>query len=342
MGLQGSGKTTSTVKLAKYLKLRSKKVLLAPCDLQRLAAVEQLKQLSEQIEVDFFTSEKKTALEVAKDAQEFAKKNLYDVLLIDTAGRLAIDDELMNELKSIKSNLDINESFYVADSLVGTEAINSAKSFNEKIGIDGVILSKYDGDSKGGIALSIAFFLNISLRFIGHGEKAEDLEIFIPKRITSRLMGLGDVEGLVEKASVVIDEKEAKKTTAKIKKGSFSFEDFVKQLESVGKMGSMKSMLSMIPGMNNAKEALKNFDFENSTEIKQIKAIVSSMTLKEKRDVSLLNNSRKRRIAQGAGLSVADVNRCVKQFKTATKMAKKFSKGGSSMNSMLANMNMPR
>lgn len=327
MGLQGSGKTTTTGKLAYYLKLRKKKVLMVAADLQRLAAVEQLRQIADQIEVDFFSKDSSNPIEVVKEALEYANKNLYDVVLMDTAGRLAIDEELMDELKRVKEVASPDDIFYVADSLTGQDAVRSAAKFNEKIGITGVILTKFDGDSKGGIAIGLAHQIGVPLRFIGTGEKMPDLEVFIPERITNRLMGAGDIESLAEKTAAVIDEKKAKELTKKIKKGKFNFEDFLEQLESIKKMGSLKSLISMIPGMGNIASALKNMDLENSKEIKRIKAMISSMTPKERRDPDLIlkNSSRKRRVANGAGLSLQEVNKILKQFNNAAKFAKKFS-----------------
>ena len=329
-GLQGSGKTTTTGKLALYLKNKKKKVLVVAADLQRLAAVEQLRQITSKIEVDMYEDEStKNPAEVVKSALEMAKTKLYDVVLIDTAGRLAIDEELMNELKEVKEVANPDEIFYVADSLTGQDAVRTATSFKEQIGIDGVILSKYDGDSKGGVALGISYLVQVPLRFIGSGEKMEDLEVFIPERIVNRLMGLGDIEGLAEKASNVIDEKKAKELTKKIKKGKFNFNDFLEQMESMKKLGSMKSLISMIPGMGQMAKALKDFDMENSQELKHLKAMISSMTPKEREDPDLLNNSRKQRIAKGCGLEIVEINRMLKQFKNAGKMAKKLSgKGG--------------
>jgi len=326
-GLQGSGKTTTTGKLANYLKIRQKKrVLVVAADLQRLAAVEQLRQVCAGIDVELYSDEvTKNPVDVVKGALEYAKKVLVDVVLIDTAGRLAIDDELMNELAEVKRAANPHEIFYVADSLAGQDAVRTADSFNTKIGIDGVILTKYDGDSRGGVALGIASQIQVPLRFIGAGEKMEDLEIFLPDRIVNRLMGLGDIEGLAEKTASIIDEKTAKKLNKKIRKGEFNFNDFLEQMESLKKMGSMKSIMGMIPGMGGMASALKDFDLENSGELKKIKALVSSMTMKEREDPELLNNSRKARLAKGCGLDVVDVNRILKQFKNASKMAKRFS-----------------
>lgn len=330
VGLQGSGKTTSSAKIAYYLKARGKRVLLAACDMQRLAAVEQLRQLAASAEVDFFTLEGESPLAVARAAQKKAQGELYDVLLIDTAGRLAIDEPLMQELKSIKESLQPTETMYVADSLTGQDGIRSAKAFYDALGITSVLLSKFDGDSKGGVALSVAYELGIPLRFVGNGEKLADLEPFIPERIIGRLMGAGDIQTLVEKSTAVMGAEEIKKVTKKIKKGSFNFNDFVAQLDNVKKLGSVQSIMSMIPGMNNVAGALKDFDLDNSQDIKHIRAIVQSMTPKEREDPALLNGSRRKRIADGAGLSVAEVNRSIKQFENAAKMAKKFTnnKGG--------------
>jgi len=338
-GLQGSGKTTTTVKLAYYLKLRKKKVLVAACDLQRLAAVEQLKQLCEQNEIDlYFDENEKNPTKIAKEALKKAKDGLYDVLLVDTAGRLAIDEELMKELQEIKKALTPNEIFYVADSLSGQDAVRSASTFNELLSITGIILSKYDGDSKGGVALGISKQTKVPLRFVGTGEKAPDLEIFIPERIVSRLMGEGDLATLAEKTGTIINEKRAKKLTQKMKKGEFNFNDFLEQMESMKKLGSMKSIIGMIPGMSSMANQIKNMDLENSSEMKAIKAMISSMTKKEREHPALLNNSRKRRIAMGAGLSQIEVNRFIKQFQNAAKMAKKFSgkKGMQSLQTLMS------
>jgi len=346
-GLQGSGKTTTTVKLAVHLKQKKKKVLVAACDLQRLAAVEQLKQLCEQNEIDLFADEsEKNPVMIAQDARKRAQEGLYDVLIIDTAGRLAIDEELMQELGEIKTKIEPDEVFYVADSMTGQDAIRSAGTFNEQMQISGVILSKYDGDSKGGVALGLASQLHIPLRFIGVGEKVADLELFMPDRVVSRLMDEGDLEGLAEKTADIIDEKQARAMTSKIKKGQFNFNDFLDQLESMKKLGSMKSLMGMIPGMSGMAGKLQDMDLENSAEIKSIKAMISSMTKKERDKPDLLNNSRKKRIAEGAGLSQMEVNRFLKQFKNAAKMAKKFSgkKGMQDLQNLMSQQgsNIPR
>ena len=343
-GLQGSGKTTTTGKLATYLKNKGKKVLIVAADLQRLAAVEQLRQITSQIEVELYEDEAtKDPVAVVTSALEYANSKIFDVVLIDTAGRLAIDDELMQELHSVKEAAKPDEIFYVADSLTGQDAVRTATTFKEKIGIDGVILSKYDGDSKGGVALGLSSQVEVPLRFIGMGEKMEDLEVFLPERIVNRLMGFGDIEGLAEKTANVIDEKQAKKLTKKIQKGKFNFNDFLEQMEQMKKMGSMSSLMGMIPGMGNMSKAIKDFDFENSNELRNIKAMVSSMTPKERENPDLLNNSRKQRIAKGCGLDVVEINRMIKQFKNAGKMAKKFSgkNGMKQLQSMMGQMGGP-
>lgn len=332
-GLQGGGKTTITMKLAVYLKLRKKKVLVVACDLQRLAAVEQLRQLCETNEIDlFFDLDEKNPVKIAKDALEKAKKELYDVVLVDTAGRLAIDETLMSELKDVKNTIVPHEIFYVADAMSGQDAVKTAEKFNIDLGITGVILSKFDADTKGGVALGIAKQLNIPLRFVGTGEKVMDLEGFIPERIVSRIMGEGDLATLVEKTSVIFDEKEAKRLGKKIKKGEFTFNDFISQLESVKKLGNMKNLIGMIPGLSGMANQIKDIDLENSIEIKHIKAMIDSMTPKERENPDLLNNSRKRRLAIGAGISQVEVNRFLKQFTNASKIAKRFSNGKSLRN----------
>lgn len=329
-GLQGGGKTTSTVKLANNLKQKNKKVLIAAADLQRLAAVEQLKQLCEANEIDlFYIENEKDPVKVAKEALQKAKKELYDVLFVDTAGRLAIDEALMSELKDVKNALNPDEIFYVADAMSGQDGVRTADTFNKELGITGVILSKFDADTKGGVAIGIAHQIGVPLRFVGTGEKVADIEGFIPDRIVGRIMGEGDLATLVEKTSAVFNEKDVKDITKKIKKGKFTFNDFVSQLESVKKLGNMKSLIGMLPGMGNLAEKIGDMDLENSKEIIHIKAMIGSMTPKERENPDLLNNSRKRRIAAGAGLTQMEVNKFIKQFTNASKLAKKLtSKGG--------------
>jgi signal recognition particle subunit SRP54 len=325
-GLQGSGKTTTAAKLAKYLKERGKKVLLAAADLQRLAAVEQLRRLSEQIEVETFSAP--TPIEAASGALKRAQEGYFDVLIVDTAGRLAIDEALMRELNAIKAAINPFEIFYVADSLTGQDAVKTAAAFHEKITLTGVILTKFDGDSTGGIAIGLARQLGAPLRFVGVGEKLDDLEIFIPERIVGRLMGGGDIATLAEKVGAAIDEKKAKEIGRKIKKGSFNYNDFLDQLEQVGKLGNIKSLLSMLPGASALSEKLGDVDLQNSKEIKRARAMIQSMTKRERENPDLLNPSRKNRIAAGAGLKIEEVNRTIKQFKSGSKLVKQFSGKG--------------
>lgn len=334
-GLQGGGKTTSAVKLANYLKLRKKKVLIAACDLQRLAAIEQLRQLGAANEIEIYAEDgEKNALKVAANALKKATNELYDALIVDTAGRLAIDDALMRELKDIKAALNPQETFYVADAMSGQDGVKTASSFDEALGLSGVILSKFDADTKGGIALGVARQLGVPLRFIGTGEKVADIEIFVPERIVSRIMGEGDLASLAEKTAAVFDEKQAAKIKQKIKKGEFNFNDFLEQMQTMQKMGSMKSLLGMIPGMSGFANQVKDLDLENSREIVHVKAMISSMTPKERLSPSLLNNARKERIARGAGLSQMQVNRFFKQFENVAKLAKRMSGKGGMQNMM--------
>lgn len=262
---------------------------------------------------------------MAQQALEKAKNSMADVLLVDTAGRLAIDEALMNELKAVKNVLNPDEIFYVADAMSGQDGVKTASSFNELLGITGVILSKFWCRYQRGIALGITKQIGIPLRFVGVGEKIADLEIFIPERIVNRIIGEGDLATLAEKTAAIIDEKEAKKLNQKIKKGEFNFNDFLTQMESVKKLGSMKSIIGMIPGLSNVASSVKDLDLDNSKEIIHIKAMISSMTPKERENPDLLNNARKRRIAEGAGLSQVEVNRFLKQFANAAKLAKRFS-----------------
>lgn len=338
-GLQGGGKTTTTIKLANYVKTRNKKVLVAACDLQRLAAVEQLRQLCEANEIELFTLPNETnPVKVAKAALKAAQEGLYDALFIDSAGRLAIDEALMSELEEIKRAVAPFEIFYVADAMTGQGGVRAAESFHQRLTLTGVILSKFDADTKGGVALGIARQTNVPLRFVGVGEKVTDIEPFVAERIVGRILGEGDLATLAEKTASVFSEKEAKNITRKIKKGEFNFNDFLAQLESVKKLGSVKNLIGMIPGMSQMASKLGEVDLENSAELRKIKAMISSMTLKERENPSLLNNTRKRRIALGAGLTQMEVNRFLKQFETASKMAKKFASPAAAKN-LLAQMN---
>lgn len=310
-------------------------------DLQRLAAVEQLKQLANSIEVDFFCQENLNPVALCKEGLKKANHGFYDVVIFDTAGRLTINEDLMNELEKIKNAIEPNEIFYIADSLTGQDAVRSALGFKEKIGASGILLTKFDGNSSGGVAIGLARQTGLPLRFIGTGEKPQDLEIFIPERIASRLLGSGDVQGLAEKIGSVIDEKKAKNITKKIKKGSFNFDDFLEQIEAVSKMGNLKSIMGMIPGMGNLTKQLGDLDLSSSKEILHIKALISSMTKKERQDPGIINLSRKKRLAVGSGLDIVQVNKILKQFKNASKMAKRLSlKGGmANLGAMMGGMN---
>ncbi|EJF05978.1 signal recognition particle GTPase, partial [Thiovulum sp. ES] len=314
----------TTGKLASYLKLRKKKVLIAAADLQRMAAVEQLKQLSAQIEVDlYFDDNEKDPVKIVKSAYEKAENGLYDVLLLDTAGRLAIDEELMQQLKDVKNAVSVDEVFYVADSMTGHDTVRTALKFKEEIGIDGVILSKYDSDVKGGVAISLASQVGVPLRFIGTGEKIPDFDQFIPERVVGRILGSGDMETLLEKTNLVVSKKRASELNKKIKKGAFNFNDFLEQIESFGKLGGIQSVVGMLPGMGKFAQEIKDLDIDNSIEMRRMKAVIYSMTPKEREDPNLLNNSRKKRLATGVGLDQLYVNKVLKQFKSASKMAKK-------------------
>ncbi|WP_104689732.1 signal recognition particle protein [Helicobacter felis] len=334
-GLQGGGKTTTCAKLANYLKTRHKKVLLVACDLERLAAIEQLQVLGEQIGIEVYHQEG-NVLDIAKGALKRAQEGQFDVVIVDSAGRLAIDKPLMEELKALKNLLNPLETFYVADALSGQDGVRSAQTFHTEIGLSGVVLSKFDSDSKGGVALGIAHQLQIPLRFIGHGEKIPDLDVFVPDRIAQRLMGAGDIVSLAEKTASVIDVKDAKNLSKKLKKGQLNFNDFLEQIEKIKKLGSLSSLVSMIPGLSGVAGTLKGMDLENSTEIKRIKAMVSSMTAKERENPAILNGSRKKRIALGAGLDVAEINRILKRFEQMGQFAKKLSAKGAIPNFLQA------
>ncbi|CAM2751796.1 signal recognition particle protein [Helicobacter felis] len=334
-GLQGGGKTTTCAKLANYLKTRHKKVLLVACDLERLAAIEQLQVLGEQIGIEVYHQEG-SVLDIAKGALKRAQEGQFDVVIVDSAGRLAIDKPLMEELKALKNLLNPLETFYVADALSGQDGVRSAQTFHTEIGLSGVVLSKFDSDSKGGVALGIAHQLQIPLRFIGHGEKIPDLDVFVPDRIAQRLMGAGDIVSLAEKTASVIDVKDAKNLSKKLKKGQLNFNDFLEQIEKIKKLGSLSSLVSMIPGLSGVAGTLKGMDLENSTEIKKIKAMVASMTAKERENPAILNGSRKKRIALGAGLDVAEINRILKRFEQMGQFAKKLSAKGAIPNFLQA------
>ncbi|SHK12148.1 signal recognition particle protein [Tepidibacter formicigenes] len=323
VGLQGAGKTTTGGKLGGLLKKQGKKPLLVACDIYRPAAIKQLQVVGEKLDIPVFSmGDKEDPVNIAKAGISHAVKNNNDLVIIDTAGRLHIDEVLMDELKNIKAEVKPHEILLVVDSMTGQDAVNVAQSFNEALGIDGVILTKLDGDTRGGAALSVRSVTNKPIKFIGMGEKLEDLEPFHPDRMASRILGMGDVLSLIEKAEQAIDIKKAKELEAKIKKQEFDFEDFLTQMEQIKSLGPLNKIIEMIPGISGAKE-LKNIDFDDK-EIVRIQAIIQSMTKKERKDPSILNASRRRRIAKGSGTTVQEVNRLVKQFEQTRKMMKQF------------------
>ena len=320
-GLQGAGKTTTTAKLAAKLKKKGNSPLLVGCDIYRPAAIEQLKRNGEKVDVPVFEmgTDNKPA-EIAKRAVEFAKENHHNIIFLDTAGRLHIDEDMMNELIAIKENVTVDDIILVVDAMTGQDAVNVAETFNEKLDITGVRLTKLDGDTRGGAALTVRAVTGKPILYVGMGEKLSDLEQFYPDRMASRILGMGDILSLIEKAEMDMDSEKAKKLSQKIAKADFDFNDFLDQLEQLEKMGGMASIISMLPGIG-GKAALPEVD---DSQMIKIKAIIQSMSEKERLDPSLLNPSRKNRIAKGSGVNIADVNRLVKQFEQMKKMMKHF------------------
>jgi len=324
-GLQGSGKTTFTGKLALYLKKQGRNVLLAACDIYRPAAINQLKVLGEQVGVEVYAEpENKDAVKIAKAAIEHARKNNHRVVIVDTAGRLAVDEEMMNEIARLKEALQPSETLFVVDSMTGQDAVNTARAFNERLNFDGVVLTKLDGDTRGGAALSIRRVVEKPIKYISTGEKMEAIDRFYPDRMASRILGMGDVISLVERAQQAYDEDEAKRLNKKIRKNQFDFNDFLQQLQQVKKMGNMKDLLGMIPGMG---KALKEVDLDDNS-FKPIEAIIRSMTMEERENPELINGSRKSRIAKGSGRTVQEVNNLLKQFSDMRKLMKTMNKMG--------------
>lgn len=321
VGLQGSGKTTTAGKLAYLMKNKlKKKVLLVACDVYRLAAIDQLKELGASIDVRVFDKgNKANPVDIAKEASEIATKEFYDVVIIDTAGRLSIDETLMNELKEINDSITIDEKLLVVDALSGQEALNVASSFNEKVGLSGVIMTKLDGDSRGGAALSICSATSLAIKFTGVGEKVSDLDIFYPERMAERILGMGDILTLVDKVSENIDEKEAKKSMNKMMEGQFTLDDMLSQMRQIQKLGSMKGLLKLIPGMPKITDEQQDL---MEKEMKNFEAIINSMTLEERQNPSILKNSRKVRIAKGSGKTNADINRVIKKYEQMQQMMK--------------------
>lgn len=321
-GLQGAGKTTTTAKIAGKLKQKGRKPLLVACDIYRPAAIQQLQINGEKQEVEVFSmGDSHKPVDIAKAAIEYARKNGHNVVILDTAGRLHIDEEMMQELQEIKANVDVTQTILVVDAMTGQDAVNVASNFNEKIGIDGVVLTKLDGDTRGGAALSIRSVTGKPILYVGMGEKLSDLEQFYPDRMASRILGMGDVLTMIEKAQENIDEEKAKELERKMKKAEFGFDDYLESMNQMKKMGGLSSVLSMMPGIGGSQIS----EIENAMDEKKmarIEGIIYSMTPKERANPSILNPSRKRRIANGAGVDISEVNRLVKQFEQTRKMMK--------------------
>ena len=328
VGLQGSGKTTSAGKLARLLKKQGKHPLLVADDIYRPAAVKQLQVLGGQLGIPVFSMEPGTdAVTIAKHAIDYASSRALDIVLIDTAGRLHINEELMQELRSVKAEVNPHEILLVVDAMTGQDAVNVAESFHKELGIDGVVLTKMDGDARGGAALSVKAVTGCPIKFVGMGEKLDALEPFYPDRMASRILGMGDVLSLIEKAQSVYDAEEAKKIEKKIRKNDFTLDDFLEQLQQIRKMGSFGDILGMLPGMGNIKKQLEGVDVDlNGKEIKHVEAIIRSMTPAERADITIVNGSRRKRIAQGSGTRIQEVNKVLKQFAEMRKMMKKMKK----------------
>lgn len=331
-GLQGSGKTTFSGKFANLLKnKKGKKPLLVACDVYRPAAIEQLKVLGQQIEVPVYSDEtSKDPVKIAQDAVKFAKSNGNDVVIVDTAGRLAVDEQMMKEIAAVKGAINPNETLFVVDAMTGQDAVNTAKEFNDRLDFDGVILTKLDGDTRGGAALSIRTVVNKPIKYVGTGEKLDALDAFHPERMADRILGMGDIVSLVEKAQEQFDAEEAKKLQKKISRNQFNFNDFLSQIQQIKKMGNIKDLASMIPGVG---KALKDVDIDDDA-FKGVEAIIYSMTPKERENPDIINGSRRMRIAKGSGTTVQDVNRLLKQFEESKKMMKMLSGGSKLMRRM--------
>ena len=329
VGLQGSGKTTTIGKLANYLrKNNKKKPLLVACDVYRPAAIDQLKQIGKELNIEVYSEGKGNPVEISKNGIKYAKDNGYDYVLIDTAGRLQIDESLMDELDNIQKEVNPDETILVIDSMMGQDAINVINGFNDKIKLSGVILTKLDGDTRGGVALSVKYLTNLPIKFIGVSEKMDGLTPFYPERMASRILGMGDILSIVEQVQSEIDEKEAEKTAKKMMKGNFDLEDFLNQLNQIKKLGPLENLLKLLPGAK--KMGLNNVNIDPKI-MKRTEAIVLSMTLEERRDPSILKASRKKRIADGSGTTVTDVNKLLNQFEEMKKMMKMMGNGNFKM-----------
>jgi signal recognition particle subunit SRP54 len=324
VGLQGSGKTTFSAKLAKRLRENKRKVLLVAADVYRPAAIEQLKLLGNQINTNVFSLTEPEAIKVVKEALKFANEERFDTMVIDTAGRLHVDEEMMKEVSNIKEIVHPTETLFVVDSMIGQDAVNSAKAFNETVDFDGIVLTKLDGDARGGSALSIRSVVGKSIKFSSNGEKLDSLEVFHPDRLASRILGKGDVVTLVEKAQQNFDDLEAERLEEKLRKNKFDFDDFLKQIKVIKNMGSLSSLLGMIPGVG---AQMKNARIDDNALVK-VEAVISSMTRDERSNPKILNGSRRKRIARGSGTSIQDVNRLLKQFNEMQRMMSRLSKGG--------------
>ena len=329
VGLQGSGKTTFCAKLAQRLKEHKRKVLLTAADVYRPAAIEQLKQLGKNIETTVFSLDKPDAKRTATEALKYAKENNFNTVIIDTAGRLHVDNQMMEEISDIKKLVNPSEILFIVDSMTGQDAVNSAKAFNEIVDFDGIVLTKLDGDARGGAALSIRSVVGKPIKFVSNGEKTDSLDVFYPDRLASRILGKGDVISLVEKAQQTFDDKEAERLEEKLRQNKFDFNDFLKQIKVIKKMGSLSSLLGMIPGLSSQ---IKNTRIDDSALVK-VEAIINSMTISERESPKILNGSRRKRIARGSGTSIQDVNKLLKQFGEMKKMMSKFS-GKSSLGNL--------
>ena len=339
-GLQGSGKTTFSAKLANYLKTKKgKNPLMTACDIYRPAAVEQLKVLGEQIGVEVYSEDNnKNPVKIAKRSIAYAKDKGYNIVIIDTAGRLAIDEQMMDEISSIKKAVNPQETLFVVDSMTGQDAVNTAKTFNDKLDYEGVVLTKLDGDTRGGAALTIRAVVNKPIKFVGIGEKMDAIDVFYPERMADRILGMGDIVSLVERAQEQFDDVQAKKLKKKIAKNQFDFNDFISQIKKIKKMGNVKDLVGMIPGMG---KAVKDVDIEDDA-FKGIEAIISSMTPEERGRPDIINGSRRKRIALGSGTSIQQVNQLIKQFNDTRKMMKMASGGGGIRNLSRMMKNMPQ